>query len=79
MERSVRYVYKNKKIPTTLPEEATARRAPTDFPQQLFPTETTCKLCEDNPELEEAVLMTNKATVVGMEGLIQSEFNTFLD
>lgn len=79
MERSVRYVYKNKKIPTHLPEEATARRAPTDFPQQLFPTETTCKLCEDNPELEEAVLITNKATVVGMEGLIQSELNTFLD
>uniref|UniRef100_A0A667YZS3 HMG domain-containing protein n=1 Tax=Myripristis murdjan TaxID=586833 RepID=A0A667YZS3_9TELE len=60
MERSVRYVYKYKKIPTTLPEEVTARRAPTDFPQRLFPTETTCMLCEDNPKLEEAVQITNK-------------------
>ncbi len=72
MERSVRYVSKYKKIPTTLPEEVTACRAPTDFPHQLFPNETTCKLCEDNPKLEEAVQITNKDTVVGMEGLIQS-------
>ncbi len=79
MERTVRYVHKNKKIPATLPEEVTAPRAVTDYPHQLIPAETTRKLCPGNPKLEEAVQITNKARVVGMDGVIQSKLNTSLD
>ncbi|XP_041859627.1 uncharacterized protein LOC121651457 [Melanotaenia boesemani] len=60
------------KIPTSLPEEVTAQRMLTDYRQSLFPDETTCQLCPDTPELEEAAQVTNKARIVGMQGVIQN-------
>ncbi|CAN9513286.1 unnamed protein product [Ophioblennius macclurei] len=70
MERSVRYVYENKKIPAAIPESLTAPRALTDYPHQLIPTETACKLCPGSPELEEAVQITDNAKLIGMDGVI---------
>lgn len=70
IERSVRYIYEYKKIPSALPERVTAPRALTDYPHQLIPTERKCKLCPGNPELEEAIQITNNARIVGLDGVI---------
>ncbi|CAJ1071563.1 uncharacterized protein LOC112141289 isoform X2 [Xyrichtys novacula] len=70
MASSVKYVYNAKKIPTPLPDEVTARRPSSEIPRHLFPIETTCMHCTGAPDLEEPVRITNKAKVVGMEGLV---------
>lgn len=69
-ERSVRYIYEFKKIPSALPEGVIAPKALIDYPRQLIPTERKCKLCPGSPELEEAVQITNCATIVGLDGVI---------
>ncbi|XP_062294316.1 uncharacterized protein LOC133999155 isoform X2 [Scomber scombrus] len=69
LERSVRYTYAEKKIPATLPGPATAPRVLTDYPACLIPTEDTCKLCPGHPRLEDGCLITDKATIVGMNGV----------
>lgn len=70
MERTVKYVYDCEKIPATLPEETTSQRALTEYPRQLFPKETKCKICPDSPKLEEGVQITDKARIVDMEGVM---------
>ncbi|KAM7387380.1 hypothetical protein PAMA_009820 [Pampus argenteus] len=69
LERSVRYTYAEKKIPATLPGDATAPRALTDYPACLIPTEESCKLCPGHPRLEDRFLITDKATIVCMNGV----------
>ncbi|XP_040918073.1 uncharacterized protein LOC121198193 isoform X5 [Toxotes jaculatrix] len=77
LDRSVRYTYAEKKIPATLPGDATAPRSLTDYPVCLIPTEETCKLCPGHPRLEEGLLITDKATIVSMSGMKQmSELKT---
>ncbi|KAM3605857.1 uncharacterized protein V6R79_006120 [Siganus canaliculatus] len=68
-ERSVRYVYQEKKIPTTLPGDVLTPRA---YPVTLIPTETTCKVCAGNPELDNMQHITDKARIVGINGVIQN-------
>lgn len=72
MDRSVRYLYEKKKIPATLPGDATTLRALTEYPSKLIPAETTCQLCPGNPDLEETLLITHKAKIVGMNGVMES-------
>ncbi|XP_040918070.1 uncharacterized protein LOC121198193 isoform X2 [Toxotes jaculatrix] len=72
LDRSVRYTYAEKKIPATLPGDATAPRSLTDYPVCLIPTEETCKLCPGHPRLEEGLLITDKATIVSMSGMKQN-------
>uniref|UniRef100_A0A3B3BZI3 Uncharacterized LOC112141289 n=1 Tax=Oryzias melastigma TaxID=30732 RepID=A0A3B3BZI3_ORYME len=72
LARIVKYVFEFKKIPATLPEEVTAQRALPDYRKHLLPDESTCRLCPDHPELQEATLVTNKARIVGMQGVIQN-------
>lgn len=41
-----------------------------EYPKKFFPLETTCQLCTGLPALAEAVLVTKKAKIVSMMGLI---------
>ncbi|KTF73373.1 hypothetical protein cypCar_00047390, partial [Cyprinus carpio] len=41
-----------------------------EYPKKFFPLETTCQLCTGHPALAEAVLITKKAKIVSMMGLI---------
>uniref|UniRef100_A0A673HLD4 Uncharacterized protein n=1 Tax=Sinocyclocheilus rhinocerous TaxID=307959 RepID=A0A673HLD4_9TELE len=72
MKRSVQYIFKEKKIPEALPKEVTTPRMKMEYPKQFFPLETTCQLCTGHPELAEAVLVTKKARIVSMMGLIDN-------
>lgn len=73
LERTVRYIYAEKKIPATLPGAATSPRALTDYPACLIPTEEICKLCPGHPGLEEGCLITDKAAIVSMNGVNHSK------
>ncbi|XP_039464218.1 uncharacterized protein LOC120437739 [Oreochromis aureus] len=70
IERSIRYMFKEKKIPGSLPENVISQKM--DHQKQLFPCETLCQVCPEHPKLDEAVLVTNKARIVSMMGVIEN-------
>ncbi|XP_026001569.1 uncharacterized protein LOC113008408 isoform X1 [Astatotilapia calliptera] len=70
VERSIRYIFKEKKIPGSLPENVISQKM--DHQKQLFPCETLCQVCPEHPKLDEAVLVTNKARIVSMMGVIEN-------
>ncbi|XP_070399217.1 uncharacterized protein [Nothobranchius furzeri] len=70
VERSIRYILKEKKIPVSLPENVISQKM--DHQKQLFPCETLCQVCPEHPKLDEAVLITNKARIVSMMGVIEN-------
>ncbi|XP_076863832.1 uncharacterized protein LOC143516123 [Brachyhypopomus gauderio] len=70
LERVVQYIFAQKKIPSTLPEEVKAPKAQFNYPTKLLPTETTCTFCSGRPALENPVMITNKARIVGIGGII---------
>jgi len=69
----VQYIFKEKKIPEALPKEVTTPRMKIEYQKQFFPLETSCQLCLGHPALAEAVLITKKARIVSMMGLIESK------
>lgn len=62
--------FKEKKIPGSLPENVISQKM--DHQKQLFPCETLCQVCPEHPKLDEAVLVTNKARIVSMMGVIEN-------
>ncbi|XP_077083469.1 HMG domain-containing protein 3-like [Siphateles boraxobius] len=72
IKRSVQYIFKDKKIPEALPNEVTTPRMKIEYPKQFFPLETACQLCLGHPALAEAILVTKKARIVSMMGLIEN-------
>ncbi|XP_067223967.1 uncharacterized protein [Chanodichthys erythropterus] len=72
VKRSVQYIFKEKKIPEALPKEVITPRMKMEYPKQFFPLETMCQLCTGHPALAEAVLVTKKARIVSMMGLIDN-------
>lgn len=77
MKRSVQYIFKEKKIPEALLKEVTTPRMKMEYPKQFFPLETMCQLCTGHPAIAEAVLVTKKAKIVSMMGLIDSKFKKY--
>ncbi|XP_072567723.1 uncharacterized protein [Paramormyrops kingsleyae] len=69
-ERSIRYIFKEKKIPQSLPEDVMSQKM--EHQRQLIPFETLCQVCPDYHKLDEAVLITNKARIVSMMGMIEN-------
>ncbi|KAL4001473.1 c-opsin [Sarotherodon galilaeus] len=70
VERSIRYIFKEKKIPGSLPENVISQKM--DHQKQLFPCETLCQVCPEHPKLDEAIVITNKARIVSMMGVIEN-------
>lgn len=53
VERSIRYIFKEKKIPQCLPEDVISQK--TEHQKQLIPFETLCQVCPDHPKVDAAV------------------------
>lgn len=73
VRRTVQYILKEKKYPQPLPKEVIISNTKLD---NFFPLEIECQLCLEHPPLEDAVLITNKAHIVGMMGLLHSKSRT---
>lgn len=73
VKQTVQYILKEKKYPQPLPKEVITSHTKLD---QFFPLENECQLCVEHPPLEDAVLITNKAQIVGMMGLLHSKSRT---
>ncbi|KAI7814046.1 hypothetical protein IRJ41_006925 [Triplophysa rosa] len=62
-------VYNNKKIPANLPDTASKSKT---FPSNYLPVETTCMNCDGEIALDKPLLISAKAKVVTMEGVIDN-------
>uniref|UniRef100_A0A8C4DY82 C2H2-type domain-containing protein n=1 Tax=Dicentrarchus labrax TaxID=13489 RepID=A0A8C4DY82_DICLA len=70
-----KYIYNNKRLPSTFPENIT--QFETHFSKHLVPAETVCQQCPGQVSLTEPVLITNKATVVTLTGVVEDN-STFI-
>lgn len=71
LKQMAKYVYHQKKIPSTLPENLTQVESEVQFPQQLIPAETVCQECPGQVCLMDPVLITDKARVITTTGVVQ--------
>ncbi|XP_076869611.1 uncharacterized protein LOC143519745 [Brachyhypopomus gauderio] len=74
LERVVKYIFTQKKVPSKLPKELTIPRPVFSYPKRLVPKETKCTVCSGKPSLEGPVMITDKARIVGIDGIIENLF-----
>ncbi|XP_039602669.1 uncharacterized protein LOC120524899 [Polypterus senegalus] len=70
LQRSVQYVFDEKKIPAFLPDEISKPKSLLEYPTQLCPVETTCAFCSEQTVLEMPLLVTKKAKIATMAGVM---------
>ncbi|XP_059186901.1 uncharacterized protein LOC131969739 isoform X2 [Centropristis striata] len=77
LKQTAKYIYNNKKLPSTLPEEIPQCESEIDFPKHLVPVQTVCQECPGHVSLTEPILITNKARVITLTGVME-ENSTFV-
>lgn len=78
LKQMTKYVYQQKKLPSTLPENLTHLECEMQFSKQLVPAETVCQECPGQVCLTDPVLITDKARVVTSTGVIKGAYATGL-
>lgn len=78
LKQMAKYIYHQKKFPSTLPENLTQFESEMQFSKQLIPAETVCQECPGQVCLTDPVLITDKATVVTSTGVSKSAYATCL-
>lgn len=71
LKQMAKYVYDQKKLPSTLPENLTQFESEIQFSKQLIPAETLCQECTGQVCLTDPVLITDNARIVTSTGVIQ--------
>lgn len=78
LKQMAKYVYHQKKLPSTIPEHLTQFESEMQFSKQLIPAETVCQECPGQVSLTDPVLITDKARVVTSTGMIKGAYATCL-
>lgn len=78
LKQMAKYVYHQKKLPSTLPKNLTQFESEMQFPKQLVPVETVCQECPGRVCLTDPVLITDKARIVTSTGVIKGAYATCL-
>lgn len=71
LKQMAKYIYNRKKLPSAFPENLTQFESETHFSKQLVPHETVCQDCPGQVFLTEPVLITNKARVITLTGVME--------
>lgn len=71
LKQMAKYIYNRKKLPSTFPENVTQFESEIHFSKQLVPAETVCQECPGQVSLTEPVLITNKARVIILTGVME--------
>ncbi|KAM7398953.1 hypothetical protein PAMP_018254 [Pampus punctatissimus] len=71
LKQMAKYIYNQKKMPSVFPEEVTQLDPETHFSKRLIPVETVCHDCTGHVSLTEPVLITNKAKVITVTGVME--------
>ncbi|XP_044058674.1 uncharacterized protein LOC122879066 [Siniperca chuatsi] len=75
LKEMAKYIYNQKKLPTTFPENIT--QSEIHFSKFLVPAETVCQECPGHVSLTEPVLITNKARVITLTGVTEDTSTFF--
>lgn len=78
LKQMTEYVYHQKKLPSTLPQNLIQLECEMQFSRQLIPAETVCQECPGRVCLTDPVLITDKARVVTSTGVIKGPYATGL-
>lgn len=78
LKQMAKYVYHQKRLPSTLPENLTQFESEVQFSKQLIPGETVCQECPGQVCLTDPVLITDKARMVTSAGVIKGAYATCL-
>lgn len=71
LKQMAKYIYNRKKLPSTFPENVAQFASEAHFSKQLVPDETVCQECPGQVFLTEPVLITNKARVITLTGVME--------
>lgn len=71
LNQMVKYIYNQKKLPSMLPEDITQFEPDIHMSKHLVPAETVCHECPGQVSLTEPVLVTNKARVISLTGVME--------
>lgn len=78
LKQMAKYVYRQKKLPSTLPENLIQSDSEMQFSKQLIPAETVCQECPGQVCLTDPVLITDKARIMTSTGVIKGAYATCL-
>ncbi len=79
LKQMAKYIYYQKKLPSTFPENITEFESEIHFSKHLVPAETVCQECPGQVSLTEPVLITNKARVITLTGATEGlSTNTYV-
>ncbi|XP_067451432.1 uncharacterized protein [Thunnus thynnus] len=76
LKQTAKYIYNQKKLPSVFPEKIIQFNPETHFSKRLFPAETVCQDCPGHVSLTEPELITNKARVITVTGVME-DISTF--
>lgn len=71
LHRMAKYIHEQIKLPFTLPGNVTQFDSEVQCSQYLVPAETVCQECAGRASLTEPVLITNRARVITLTGVIE--------
>ncbi|XP_045930909.1 uncharacterized protein LOC123986603 isoform X1 [Micropterus dolomieu] len=77
LKEMAKYIYNQKKLPTTFPENITQFESEMYFSKYFIPVETVCQECPGHVSLTEPVLITNKARVITLTGMTEDNSTFF--
>lgn len=78
LKNMVTYLYEQKKIPAILPRELCCQVHDNAFPKLLVPDEMFCTFCHDKTPLSDPILITSKARIVTMNGIVEGNISNLL-
>ncbi|XP_053176913.1 uncharacterized protein LOC128360498 [Scomber japonicus] len=77
LKQTAKYIYNHKKLPSEFPEKIIQFDPETHILKHLIPAETVCQECPGHVSLTEPVLITNRAKIITVTGVIQDSCTFF--
>lgn len=71
IKQTATYIFSRKKLPSSLPENVVRFETVTELSTHLVPAESVCQKCPDRVSLTEPVLITSKARVIAISGVLE--------
>lgn len=69
LKKMVEYIFKSKRLPATLPDPL--KKQMSDYPRLFIPDESFCTVCPGNIALSAPILITAKAKILTIDGIVQ--------
>lgn len=78
LKQMAKYIYNHKKLPSEFSEKIIQFDPETHILKHLIPAETVCQECPGHVSLTEPVLITNRAKIITVTGVIQGLLTVYM-